>query len=375
MTQQARLMIAGSEQDADMLYVSGLFVPDPFAVLEMEGQWHGLFSTLEVDRAREDSRLDHVHLDAPWRQQAEAKGFGVSLIALVAAFLKEHKVPAVTVPPQFSAWSVEQLRQWGFGVTVASEGFFPQRALKSEYEIEQLAMVEKMTAEAMHRAYDVLAAATINQDGVVCVDREPMSAQYLRGEIESQLIRQGAAPSHTIVACGVQSADPHQQGHGLIYAQEPIIIDIFPRLTSTGYWGDMTRTFLKGKASPALKKMYQTVAEGQDIGLNMLTNGVNAGDIHQAIVSHFETCGFYTGERDGKQVGFFHSTGHGVGLDIHEQPRVSLRGGVLNTGHVVTIEPGLYYPDLGGIRLEDLAVVCDSGCRNLTNYPRKFEIV
>jgi len=368
-------MIAGSEHDADMLYVSGLFVPDPFVVLEIDGEWHGLFSTLEVDRARQDSRLDHVHLDVTWRAKAEEQGFGLSLIAMVAAFLKENKVSNITVPPQFSAWGVEQLRTWDFKVVVDAQGFFPQREFKSDAEIAQLTMVEKLTAEAMHHAYDVLSAATIANDGIVYVDEKPMSAQYLRGEIESLLIRQGAAPSHTIVACGVQSADPHQQGHGLIYAHQPIIIDIFPRLTSTGYWGDMTRTFVKGKASAALTKMYQTVAEGQDIGLDMLTDGVDAGAIHQAILSHFEHCGFYTGERDGKQVGFFHSTGHGVGLDIHEQPRVSLRGGILNSGHVVTIEPGLYYPDLGGVRLEDMAVVCDSGCQNLTNYPRQLEIV
>ncbi|MDQ6962289.1 MAG: Xaa-Pro peptidase family protein [Mariprofundaceae bacterium] len=374
MCKNIKLMIASSEHDSDMLYISGLFVPDPFIAIEIDGEWHGLFSTLEVDRARQDSQFKHVHLDSEWRDKAEKKGLERSIVSTAISFLADNNKQNITVPPQFSALHMEQLRAAGLQVNVHPTSFFPQRQQKTKKEIEQLCIVEKLTAQAMHHAYEVLAAARIS-DNMIYVGTEAMSAQYLRGEIESFLIRQGAVPSHTIVACGTQSADPHQEGNGLLYAHQPIIIDIFPRLTSTGYWGDMTRTFVKGKASQDLKKMYQTVAEGQDIGLNMLGHGIEPKDIHQAIVSHFEKCGFYTGERDGKQVGFIHSTGHGVGLDIHELPSVSMRGSTLKSGHIVTVEPGLYYPDIGGVRLEDMALVCDSGHKNLTNYRRELEIV
>jgi len=196
----------------------------------------------------------------------------------------------------------------------------------------------------------------------------------MRAVIETFLISRGAVPSHTIVACGKEAADPHQIGAGYLKAHQPIIVDIFPRLVSSGYWGDMTRTFVKGKASSELRKMYRTVREGQDIGLSMICDGASGLKIHQAIQNHFAGRGFFTGTRRGRQVGFFHGTGHGVGLEVHEMPRISVRDDILRSGHVVTVEPGLYYPDIGGVRLEDLVVVRNEGGDNLTRFRRKLEI-
>ena len=192
--------------------------------------------------------------------------------------------------------------------------------------------------------------------------------------IESFLITHGAIPSHTIVACGREATDPHQIGQGYLRAHQPIIIDIFPRLLASGYWGDMTRTYVKGKASRDVRKLYLTVRQGQDIGLSMVCDGAHGESIHQSIVRHFEACGFRTEIQRGRQAGFFHGTGHGVGLDVHESPRISTRDDVLHTGNVVTVEPGLYYPGLGGVRLEDMVVVRNDGCENLTRHPRRMEI-
>ncbi|PJC67234.1 MAG: hypothetical protein CO017_11610, partial [Zetaproteobacteria bacterium CG_4_8_14_3_um_filter_59_5] len=166
----------------------------------------------------------------------------------------------------------------------------------------------------------------------------------------------------------------HQIGTGFLKAHQAIIVDIFPRLVCTGYWGDMTRTFVKGKASAELRKMYRTVREGQDIGLSKVMDGASGLAIHQSIQQHFSKQGFFTGTRRGKQVGFFHGTGHGVGLDVHESPRISVRDDILKAGQAVTVEPGLYYPDIGGVRLEDLVVVRKGGCDNLTRFRRRLEI-
>ncbi|MDQ7011691.1 MAG: M24 family metallopeptidase, partial [Mariprofundaceae bacterium] len=154
----------------------------------------------------------------------------------------------------------------------------------------------------------------------------------------------------------------------------PIIIDIFPRMLDSGYWGDMTRTYVKGKADAEIKKLYRAVREGQDIGLGMAADGVNGADIHRAISEYFAAQGFPTRTYRGRQTGFFHGTGHGVGLDIHEAPRVSTHDAQLQAGHVITIEPGLYYPSIGGVRLEDMVVVRQGGCENLTRHPRRLEI-
>ena len=376
MTQRARLMIAASEHDADMLYATGMFVPDPFIAVELDGAWHGILSPLEVDRARRHSRLAEAHLDAPWRERAESLGWPAGLAATAGAFLRAHGVRAVTVPGGFPLAHAEKLRGFGFEVEPCEGAMFPERAIKSEWEIAQLRKAERLTRQAMHAARSFLGRAGVGNDGILrCPDTgRRLKSAHVREVIETFLVARGATPSHTIVACGRESADPHQEGRGFIRAGQPVIIDIFPRLTATGYWGDMTRTFVKGRASDELKRMYRAVREGQDIGLAMIRAGAHGAEIHAAIQRHFDARGFPTGMRRGRQVGFFHGTGHGVGLEVHESPRISVRDDVLQAGHVVTVEPGLYYPRLGGVRLEDLVVVTRDGCDNLTRYPRRLEI-
>lgn len=377
----AQLIISASEHDADMLYVSRMFVPDAFIAIGIESQggiqWHGLFSPLEVDRAKKQSGFHQVHLDSIWRQKADVLGWSPSLASTAAAFLKEHGVKSITVPGQFPLMYAEQLRALDFQITAQQGSLFPERAVKNNDEIKQLARAERLTKRSMMQAENFLASCSIGDDHIL---RHPddaktkVKSKHVRAAIETFLIGKGAMPAHTIVACGKEGADPHNIGSGLIRAHQSIIIDIFPRLLDSGYWGDMTRTYVKGKAPSTLKKMYQTVREGQDIGLNSVTNGVHGAEIHQAILNHFDKQGFKTGLKGGKQTGFFHGTGHGVGLEIHESPRISVRDDILQTNQVVTVEPGLYYPNIGGIRLEDMVVVRNHGCENLTKHPRKLEI-
>lgn len=375
-SETAQLLIADSEHNADMLYISGLFVPDPFVVIGIGDEWHGLLSPLEVDRARKNSWLNHIHLDTPWRDKAGELAWGSNLAGVAAAFLREKAIRSVQVPGSFPLQYADQLRVWGFEVQATEGTLFPQRALKSETEITQLAKAERLTKQAMAAAESFLGESSIGDDGILRHQDVAgrVKSAHLRAVIETFLISRGAVPSHTIVACGKEAADPHQIGSGFLRAHQPIIVDIFPRLVSTGYWGDMTRTFVKGRASSELRKLYRTVREGQDIGLSMVCDGASGLNIHQAIQAYFSKQGFFTGTRRGKQVGFFHGTGHGVGLDVHEAPRISVRDDMLKTGHVVTVEPGLYYPGLGGVRLEDLVVVRDTGCDNLTRFRRKLEI-
>jgi len=371
----ARLIIADSEHNADMLYACGLFVPDPFIAVELNGQWHGLFSPLEVGRAQKKSALDQAHLDSPWRTLAENKNRN-GLAAIAASFLEEHKIKTLQVPAQFPFGYAEQLRGWGFEITPADGAFFPDRAVKSEYEIRCLAKAEQLTRKSMQQAEIYLADCSVGNDGILRdgeIGKKVKSAD-VRRVIETFLIQHGAMPAHTIVACGREGADPHNVGHGFIRANQTIIIDIFPRLLATGYWGDMTRTYVKGKASPEIRKLYNTVRSGQDIGLSMVANGMDGINIHKAITEYFDQQGFPTKNIRGKQTGFFHGTGHGVGLEIHEAPGISTKSDILKTGQVVTVEPGLYYPSLGGVRLEDMVVVRENGCDNLTRHKRQLEI-
>lgn len=184
------------------------------------------------------------------------------------------------------------------------------------------------------------------------------------------------SPKGHIVAGGVQGAEPHEFGSGLIQKGVPIVIDIFPRSTVTGYFADMTRTVCIGTPSPPLQKIYDTVLEAQELAISMLRPGVVCFDIQCTVEAFFISAGYMTSGK-GKEFafaeGFVHSMGHGVGLNIHESPHFGKKStDVLMEGDVVTIEPGLYYKNIGGVRLEDLLLVTAGGSQNLTHFPKKF---
>ncbi|HXF09558.1 MAG TPA: Xaa-Pro peptidase family protein, partial [Desulfuromonadaceae bacterium] len=189
------------------------------------------------------------------------------------------------------------------------------------------------------------------------------------------ILQAGGLAAHTIVAGGKQACDPHEGGYGPLRANELIILDIFPRSQKTGYFGDITRTVVRGRAGEAQRKLYATVWQGQKIAFNKMRAGTPTSDIHNAVHDYFVRQGYKTGRRNGRMEGFFHGTGHGLGLEIHEAPRVgSTSTGKLKAGQVVTVEPGLYYPEIGGVRLEDVALVTGNGPRNLTRFEKVLEI-
>jgi Xaa-Pro aminopeptidase len=192
--------------------------------------------------------------------------------------------------------------------------------------------------------------------------------------IDVELMKKGCTTKHTIVSCGEQSCQPHNVGSGPLRANEAIIFDVFPKDEQTGYYADISRTVVKGRASGPLKKMYKAVASAQKLVFKLAKNGAKGEIIHREVMKHLKSLGFKTGKIKGKMRGFFHGTGHGVGLDVHETPRISTARYTLKTGNVVTVEPGLYYPGIGGVRIEDMILITDDGCINLTKLPKVLEV-
>lgn len=206
--------------------------------------------------------------------------------------------------------------------------------------------------------------------GFLYLDGELLTAEALKKIMHVTLMERECVAQHTIVAPGLQGVDPHHSGNGPIRANESIVIDLFPRSERSRYFADMSRTVVKGKASPKLRAMYRAVLNAQECGMELIRDGADGSAIHTKVNAVLEKEGFTTGMVGGRMQGFFHGTGHGVGLDIHEPPRINKTGAVLRTGYVVTVEPGLYYLDTGAIRIEDLVVVTGAGYRNLTNFPK-----
>lgn len=184
------------------------------------------------------------------------------------------------------------------------------------------------------------------------------------------------SPEGHIVAGGVQSVEPHEYGHGSLQAGTPIVIDIYPRSKITGYFADMTRTVCIGQPSDKLQRMYNSVIEAQETAFSMIKPGVYCAEIQEAVEQVFESAGYLTsgvGKEFPFAEGFVHSVGHGVGKDIHMSPHIGRSSNdVLCEGDVVTIEPGLYYKNIGGIRVEDMVLVTDVGIQNFTNFSKKF---
>lgn len=186
------------------------------------------------------------------------------------------------------------------------------------------------------------------------------------------------SPQGHIVASGSSSAEPHKSGVGKIKSNSPIVIDIYPRSNKTGFWGDVSRTVCVGEPPNELMEMYNKVSEAQELAFSMITPGANCKEIHAEILSFFTSSGYKT-SGEGKEFtfaeGFVHSLGHGVGQDIHEEPILGAKSkDELQVGDVITVEPGLYYSHIGGVRIEDMIVVTKNGYENITNFPKQLRI-
>ncbi|MXY48411.1 MAG: aminopeptidase P family protein [Gemmatimonadetes bacterium] len=372
---EAVLLIADSERDADMLYAAGMFVPDPFTFLQVGGRKTIMMSDLEIDRARAQSKVDEVVSLTDYTDRAKVGGNAdPGLVDAVVELLREREVKHVSVPNGFPLGYADKLRDRGFEVASKADPFWDQRPVKTDDEVAAISDASRHTEEALRMAFGLLAEATV-KDGLLHGPEGPLTSEYIRKRIHVYLLERDCIAQHTIIAGGVQGCDPHNGGSGPLRAGEPIIFDLFPKSMKTGYYADITRTVAKGPVSDTFLRLYDTVLEGQEIALSRVRAGADGRDIHGEVERLFEGRGYETGAKNGRMQGFFHGTGHGFGLEIHEPPRISKVSQVLVAGHVVTVEPGLYYPDLGGgVRIEDNVVVTESGCDNLTCLEKVFEL-
>ena len=371
----ARLIVAASDSDPNLLYATRFFAPDPFIFFQHRGKKHLVMNNLELDRARRQASVDAVlALASIEAELKERKSRLIDTAAVLRYLFQKKKIHSVLVPSNFPLGLADQLRRLSVRVVPSPQGLFPEREIKSLDEVRNIARAQRAAEAGMESAIAMIRESRISR-GWLYQGAVKLTAEMVRERIVAAAMRHGCLASHTIVACGEQGCDPHEEGHGPLRAHRPIILDIFPRAQGSGYWGDITRTIVKGRAGEAIKALYAAVLAGQSMALGRIRAGARGDTIHQTILGEFERRGFQTGVQDGRMQGFFHGTGHGVGLEIHELPRLSPRSQApLRAGHVVTVEPGLYYSGLGGVRLEDLIVVSETGFRNLTRFPKFLEV-
>jgi Xaa-Pro aminopeptidase len=330
-------------------------------------------SDLEIDRAKAQSKAGRV-LSAS-KIAAAITGPGKPpppVDRIIARALKDLGVTAVEVPANFPLAVADALRKQGIRLSPTPEPFFPSRVRKAPAEIAKVAEAQKKTEHAMRAAALAIRNSTVKK-GHLWLDGKVLTAERVKTIINLALMQNNVVGAHTIVACCDDAVDPHNEGSGPLCAQRAIIIDIFPRDMDSMYYGDMTRTFIVGEPSAALRRQYKAVLEAQLGALGMMKAGVTFEAVHEGIKAVFARYGYETGPKDGRMQGFFHSTGHGIGLDIHEPPRIASIPGKLEEGMVVSVEPGLYYAGVGGVRIEDLVVIKKGGIVNLNRYPKTWK--
>ncbi|MDB5259532.1 MAG: hypothetical protein JWO73_740 [Candidatus Taylorbacteria bacterium] len=318
--------------------------------------------------------LEPLITEAKATPEAPSIGLGMRLaIVILQKYGAGQPGASIEVPNYFPLDMADYLRSKGIVLNV-TKPFRPERQLKNDAEIAAIEASIKKTQHAYRKIEDILRASKIEaKDGanVLVYQGKILTSEFLKKEVDKVLVEHGMSNvAGIIISCGKDASIAHHPGAGAIRAGETIICDLFPVSTETGYFADMTRTYVKGKPSEKAQQMYDAVLEAQEAALEFAKPGAKIADMHELCCEMFRVRGFHVGDR-----GFTHSTGHGLGLDLHESPNVSSSStAAFEVGHVVTVEPGLYYPEHGGVRIEDVIAITKDGSRNLTEYPKVFII-
>lgn len=365
-----------STRCADLRYATSLWVADPVIWIDRGDETVMLVRDLEVERAERDADVTRVLPLSAYDDAKEVPEGVPRSVRAAVAFLLRSGVRAVEMHPDTPARVVEALRKAPLAVEVAAAPFFPQRARKSQREIDAIIRSESAAERAIGIAEGLLWDAR-REGGVLTLEGQPLTSERVRREMGMALFAEGYFLERAIVSCGREAAVPHEPGSGPLRSDVPIVVDVFPRSLSTGYYGDLTRTFVKGTPTPGVVRMYDAVRAAHGAAIQRVGPGTPIRDIHAAVEEIFASRGFATTVEPGRAEGFIHGTGHGVGLEIHEAPSIGRveDDSRLEAGHVVTIEPGLYYHDEGGVRLEDLVIVTPQGCETVSTFLRDLIVI
>jgi Xaa-Pro aminopeptidase len=353
-----------SSRDADMRYLTRFTTSDPFVYIKKPGE-NGtiIISQMEVLRAsRESPAAVMTRAEAGLPEILKKEKDPLRATATMIAGQAGKKI---LVPPQFPTGLTRALEKH-CTVSVDNGTVLSMRAKKAKPEIARMQNVQKITETALGIGV-ALIRKSVAKKGVLYSKGKPLTAEMVKFTMHSHLLSCGCTAVDTIVSCGRETAIPHMTGTGPLHADEPIIIDLFPVEEVSGYYADMTRTVVKGEPSDEIREMYDTLREAKHLAESLIKPKVLGADVYQAVVDFFAERGYESDTR-----GFVHNLGHGVGLQVHELPTVGPAGKALAAGNVITVEPGLYYPDTGGVRLEDIGAVTSRGFDNFTTYSEEL---
>ena len=375
MADNAVLIIDTPERSGNLLYAAGYYCIDPIVYLRIgENKSYGFFPATELEHARLTAKVTTAEDLTETENKTKEAGINPDKrhAGCVVDILRDHHIQTIDVPEDFPIIEADYLRKMGFTLNVVGEPFFRTRSTKSDDELSHIRKNSRLNSEVMSKVQHILEVSTVDENNILVYEGEKLTSERLQTMITQEFVANRLWSDASIVAVGDQAVMPHEHGSGYIYAGQSLVVDIFPRSLDNYYFSDMTRTFCKWKASDELAQLYQTVLDAQLFTIDSVRVGASGIDLHNRIKDYFTEKGYKTGMIDGMLQGFFHGTGHGVGLECHEYPYISRNGSILKANQTVTVEPGLYYKGIGGVRIEDLVVVTDGAAENLTNYKKKL---
>ncbi len=353
------------EKNSDLLYTTGFYAPDPVLFVSKGPNQYLFVSDLEFGRAKKESRnTEVIRLSRVFKNDPP-----VSISETIYRVLTWLKIKKVRVHWTFPGGISDFLRQKKISLQTVNGMLYPERAIKKPHEIKKIREQLKVAQQAISIVEDILARSEIRKDSVYYRGKR-LSCEYLKQQVHKFFVSKDCTFSQSIISTGRQTAEPHNFGSGYIVPESPVVVDLFPRSLKHFYWGDITRTFFVGEPTASFVDLYDAVKSAQEKAISMIKERITTSKLHKTILEEFKKRGFKNKVTDRGPAGFIHNTGHGLGLDIHEYPRIGKSTIRLRKGHVVTVEPGLYYPDMGGVRIEDVVHVQKNGCKVLTDYPK-----
>lgn len=382
---EALLLYSDSYRDANMYYLSKFLAPDPFIYLKrVESEPLIVVNQMEYPRAQKQSIVKNVqsYLDYNYLEiMTTTKEPQIGAMKFIAKVAKQELDPKtkICVPTNFPIAVADVLREKGLTVKPMFGVVEKARETKERQEVHEIKAVQIVTEKATAEAIELIANTDVGANDTLLINKKPLTVGKIKSLIGHKLLDNGClVEEDIIVVCGTKSSDPHYLGEpqDKLKAHQPIILDIYPRSIQKRYWTDMTRTVVKGNAPDPLKKMYEAVSEAKSSSLSAIQSGEKGSHVYDVCCDILEEKGYKT-TKGGKRItsGMTHSLGHGVGLEIHEGPRLcELSISPLKEHNVVTVEPGLYDPKIGGVRLEDIVEVTKTGYRNLTKMETHLEV-
>jgi Xaa-Pro aminopeptidase len=368
------LIYADSIRSPEMRHEVAAAVPDPFLYAERDGRRSTMVWSMELPRLQglpglEARPFEEFGLDGLVARGVHREELYLHLVENVC---RDLELRSVTVPPAFPTALADHLRAAGIEIHPDRAFFAARRRVKTEPELAGIRRAQRAAEAAMDVIREHLREADASNSTLV-LEGKPLTCERLKRAAGDVFIAHDVVVDELIVSHGAQSAIGHEMGSGPIAPGEPIVVDLWPRDRETACYADMTRTFVVGEPPAELVEYHRLCLQALQEALAAVRPGAIGREVFVGTCELFQKAGYPTQltKAPGEVLdeGFFHGLGHGVGLEVHEEPNLGIAGlDELVAGDVITVEPGLYRPGFGGCRLEDLVLVTENGAENLTDY-------